>query len=65
MVVTDSMYTNLLHGIAERLSDTVTAASVPNIAMCNVNNGDVIDRTTRISLTIRHVPKTLKVKLKF
>ena len=64
-MVTDSMYTDLLHGIAERSCDTVTAAGVPNIAMCNVNNGDVIDRTTRISLTIRHVHKTLKVKLKF
>ncbi len=59
------MYTKYLHGIAERTEDTVSDL------ICNLGHlgtpvsvGGRLERTTRLSLTIRHVPKTLKIKLK-
>lgn len=60
------MYTHLLHGISERRTDIINTDSVRNIGQClTLRNGDRVDRTTRVSLTIRNVPKTLKMKLKF
>ena len=62
LVLKDEMYTKYLHGIEETHEDEITG----NI--CNLTNCDIIGtklpRTTRISLTIRHVPKTSKMKLK-
>ena len=59
------MYRRYLHGIAERTEDIISDR------ICNfgcletpMKLGDILKRTTRVSLTIRHVPKTLKVKLK-
>ena len=59
------MYRKYLHGIAERTDD------VASDRICNMGHlktpvkvGDVLKRTTRVSLTVRHVPKTLRVKLK-
>ena len=61
----DDMYKAYLHGIAERTSDMVTDR-VANLDKCDgVSMGQTLSRTTRISLTIRHVPKTIKNKLIF
>ena len=59
------MYKKYLHGIAERTEDIVTD-KICNLSHLGtpVNSGDTLKRSTRVSLTIRHVPKTLKIKLK-
>ncbi|XP_022096666.1 alpha-ketoglutarate-dependent dioxygenase alkB homolog 6-like [Acanthaster planci] len=62
LILKDHMYTSFLHGIAERTQDIVTD-SVANLAPTDQMPGDRLERSCRISLTIRHVPKTLKMKL--
>ncbi|XP_053405941.1 alpha-ketoglutarate-dependent dioxygenase alkB homolog 6-like [Mercenaria mercenaria] len=63
ILVRDDMYKVNLHGIAERKEDTITD-SVVNLCKCDgVKIGDKLERTTRVSLTIRYVPKILKAKL--
>ena len=63
LVLQDEMYHQLLHGIEEIHEDKI------DDKICNLDNssviGSIIPRKTRISLTIRHVPKTSKMKLKF
>ena len=58
----DEMYTKYLHGIEEITEDEISEK------ICNLTNCDTVGtklpRTTRISLTIRHVPKTSKMKLR-
>lgn len=61
-LLTEDLYHNYLHGIAERTYDVITD-KVANLDTCNAELGDTLQRTTRISLTIRNVPKTLKLKL--
>lgn len=65
LVLKDDMYKKYLHGIIERTEDTVTD-KICNLAHLGgtVKYGDTLQRTTRVSLTIRHIPKTLKIKLK-
>ena len=58
----DEMYTSHLHGIQERSTDTMDS-TILNLEQSQVKAGDVLMRSTRVSLTIRHVPKVLKVKL--
>ena len=62
LVLQDEMYHQLLHGIEETHEDKI------DDQICNLTSsaeiGSVIPRKTRISLTIRHVPKTSKLKLK-
>ena len=59
------MYKKYLHGIDQRTEDIVSE-KICNLSHLGtpVTHGNVLKRTTRVSLTIRHVPKTLKVKLK-
>ncbi|KAL5008232.1 hypothetical protein ScPMuIL_013813 [Solemya velum] len=65
VLVCDEMYKVHLHGISEKNSDIVTD-KVANIDVCEMANlGDTLHRETRISLTIRYVPKILKNKLFF
>ena len=65
LVLQGDMYKVYLHGIADsREEDTVTKSVVNLSHLSSVATGDILKRTTRVSLTIRHVPKTLKVKLK-
>uniref|UniRef100_A0A8D0H389 AlkB homolog 6 n=1 Tax=Sphenodon punctatus TaxID=8508 RepID=A0A8D0H389_SPHPU len=59
LVVREEMYTRYLHGIRPVASDTVTE-KVANRGACGVELGDTLPRGTRVSLTIRHVPKVLK-----
>ncbi|XP_052827417.1 alpha-ketoglutarate-dependent dioxygenase alkB homolog 6 isoform X2 [Octopus bimaculoides] len=62
IIVKDSMYTNHLHGISERAEDIITD-KISNLDKCSdVKVGDVLRRTTRLSLTIRYVPKIIKTK---
>lgn len=63
VVVTRDMYLTYLHGIAERSEDVISKH------ICNLPNtqsqhemGTSLQRKTRISLTIRHVPKVSKFK---
>ena len=62
------MYTDHLHGIDESELDLVSKQLIiPNeLDRRNIEIGQTLKRGTRISLTVRHVPKTLaKFKLKF
>ena len=61
-LLTEDLYHNYLHGIAERTCDIVTD-KVANLDACKAKLGETLQRTTRISLTIRNVPKTLKFKI--
>ncbi|XP_071794814.1 alpha-ketoglutarate-dependent dioxygenase alkB homolog 6-like [Asterias amurensis] len=62
LVLKDDMYTSYLHGITETTSDLITD-KVVNIDRMDHSIGDTLDRSCRISLTIRYVPKTLKMNL--
>jgi alkylated DNA repair protein alkB family protein 6 len=63
ILVRDDMYKVNLHGIAERKEDIISD-NVVNVYKCDgVQTGDKLERTTRVSLTIRYVPKILKAKL--
>lgn len=55
-----------LHGIAQRRQDIVSELRVVNHSRLGqpLSDDSILDRSTRISLTVRHVPKTFKVKLK-
>ena len=63
--MTDDMYTNYMHGIAERKCDVIDDSIVNSDRCAKVESGCELERGTRISLTIRHVPKVLKNKLFF
>lgn len=47
--------------------DVVEKSDIKNLHLCSqaYDEGQTLKRTTRLSLTIRHVPKTSKLKLKF
>lgn len=62
LVTCDAMYTEYLHGIESRTEDTVDDG-VKNAAVCGIEPGTVLERGTRVSLTIRVVPKVLKANL--
>lgn len=63
--VCDDMYKTYLHGISERTVDKISN-SIANIEMCEMaQSAEDLTRTTRVSLTIRHVPKVLKAKFLF
>lgn len=63
--VCDNMYKTYLHGISERTVDRISN-SIANIEMCEMaQSAEDLTRTTRVSLTIRHVPKVLKAKFLF
>uniref|UniRef100_A0A182NXH7 Fe2OG dioxygenase domain-containing protein n=1 Tax=Anopheles dirus TaxID=7168 RepID=A0A182NXH7_9DIPT len=64
LVVKDDMYHKYLHSIAELERDVIddSVANLPLLS--NVAIGDVLPRTKRISLTIRHVPRTSKMRIK-
>ncbi|XP_073824838.1 alpha-ketoglutarate-dependent dioxygenase alkB homolog 6 [Musca autumnalis] len=66
LILKDELYSDYLHSIDEVESDILCDR------ICNYENcestykmGDCLMRGTRISLTIRNVPKTTKMKLKF
>ncbi|XP_031549110.1 alpha-ketoglutarate-dependent dioxygenase alkB homolog 6-like [Actinia tenebrosa] len=63
LILTGDLYKNYLHGIEEKKYDSIDNR-IKNLELCQAKLGQTIERSTRISLTIRHVPKTLKLKLK-
>ncbi|CAM4701132.1 unnamed protein product [Caretta caretta] len=56
LVLREDMYVRYLHGIRPAASDAITE-KVTNVAACGAVLGDELRRGTRVSLTIRHVPK--------
>ncbi|CAD6998477.1 unnamed protein product [Ceratitis capitata] len=66
LILKDSLYRDYLHAINEFKEDTL-CDKICNYENCETTHkmGDILKRGTRISLTIRHVPKTTKMKLKF
>lgn len=66
LILQKDLYHNYLHSIAERGADSISGSSIKNLHMCaeKFTEKDTIKRGTRLSLTIRHVPKTSKLKLK-
>ena len=64
LVLKNEMYTNYLHGISER-SEDVISGTVSNLSQLSQQRtlGTKLQRSTRISLTVRNVPKTFKIKL--
>ncbi|KAJ9598243.1 hypothetical protein L9F63_011064 [Diploptera punctata] len=65
VVLQDDMYTKYLHSIAEVHSDTIQGTEA-NLQQCGIHYevGTVLQRGTRISLTIRHVPHTSKLQIR-
>ena len=63
VLLQDDMYKVHLHGIKEVTHDTLTDKVANLDAVPEVKVGDVLERKTRVSLTIRDVPKVLKAKL--
>lgn len=65
VVLQNDMYKKYLHGIAMSQEDSVSERVVNCSHLSTpVALGEVLKRSTRVSLTIRHVPKTLKLKLR-
>ncbi|KAJ0070677.1 hypothetical protein NL108_017489 [Boleophthalmus pectinirostris] len=62
LILQEDMYTSLLHGIQGSEED-VLSEKVVNLAEAGGETGDTLSRGTRVSLTIRHVPKVIKNKL--
>ncbi|XP_064078884.1 alpha-ketoglutarate-dependent dioxygenase alkB homolog 6-like isoform X2 [Macrobrachium nipponense] len=64
LILQEDMYTSYLHGISQ-VAEDVLSGDIFNIELCSSNIGDVLVRDTRISLTIRHVPKVVKANMIF
>lgn len=64
LVLQDKLFSYYLHGIEEIYED-ILDASVVNLHMCSNKyvKESKIKRETRVSLTIRHVPKTTSFKI--
>lgn len=63
LVLQDECYNNYLHGIDETTKDVVSE-SVINSKSAHVTVGQELDRGTRVSLTIRFVPRTTKAPIR-
>ncbi|XP_062562256.1 alpha-ketoglutarate-dependent dioxygenase alkB homolog 6 [Armigeres subalbatus] len=68
LILKDDMYRKYLHSIAEIDRDVIDG-SIANLEEIKkgrpgIELNDVLERNTRISFTIRHVPKTSKMKIK-
>ncbi|XP_037542204.1 alpha-ketoglutarate-dependent dioxygenase alkB homolog 6 [Nematolebias whitei] len=62
LILQDEMYRSLLHGIQGQDRDLLTDRVV-NVSAAGAQPGETLTRGTRVSLTIRHVPKVIKTKL--
>lgn len=62
LILQEEMYQHLLHGIQACTQDMLTD-KVLNLATAGALPGEMLTRGTRVSLTIRHVPKVMKAKL--
>ncbi|KAM3955886.1 alpha-ketoglutarate-dependent dioxygenase alkB homolog 6 [Aphomia sociella] len=64
LILQDKLFSYYLHCI-EELTEDMLDHTVANLNMCSDKfvNGSVVPRNTRVSLTIRHVPKTTSFKI--
>ncbi|XP_071777794.1 putative RNA/DNA demethylase ALKBH6 [Centroberyx gerrardi] len=62
LILQEETYQNLLHGIQPCDQDTLTDRVV-NLPAAGALPGETLTRGTRVSLTVRHVPKVMKAKL--
>ncbi|XP_054908898.1 alpha-ketoglutarate-dependent dioxygenase alkB homolog 6-like [Poeciliopsis prolifica] len=62
LVLQDDMYRQLLHGIQNRDRDPLTDR-VANLSAAGARPGETLSRETRVSLTIRHVPKVIRTRM--
>lgn len=68
LILKDDMYSKYLHSIGEQTHDIITT-ELANLKQCSNTElknhvGEAVERNRRISLTIRHVPKTSKIRLR-
>ncbi|KZC13388.1 putative alpha-ketoglutarate-dependent dioxygenase ABH6, partial [Dufourea novaeangliae] len=66
LILQENLYHHYLHSIAERDTDVISKSLITNLDLCGDQfiEGQTLKRDIRLSLTIRHVPKTTKLKLK-
>jgi alkylated DNA repair protein alkB family protein 6 len=64
LILKDEMYSGYMHSISEIKEDDLTDPLLKNVDK-NETDTLTLERSTRYSLTIRNVPKTSKMKLKF
>ncbi|KAK6322574.1 alpha-ketoglutarate-dependent dioxygenase alkB homolog 6 isoform X1 [Coregonus clupeaformis] len=62
LILQDDMYQRLLHGIQGTHHDSLTER-VANLLAAGVLPGATLTRGTRVSLTVRHVPKVMRANL--
>lgn len=62
LILQEQTYQRLLHGIRPCDRDTLSE-KVLNLGAAGAQPGETLSRGTRVSLTIRHVPKVTKAKL--
>ena len=63
VIFKDDMYKVYLHGIKESTTDTITTSVINPDPRKQLGIGETLQRGTRVSLTIRNVPKVLRLKL--
>ncbi|CAL7938987.1 unnamed protein product [Xylocopa violacea] len=65
-ILQGDLYHNYLHSIAEKDTDIISKSTIKNLGICGekFSEGESLRRGIRLSLTIRHVPKTSKLKLR-
>ena len=64
LVQSGEVYETHLHGI-EEVTEDVVGEDVANLHLCPwLERGETVRRATRVSLTIRNVPKVTKFQLK-
>ena len=59
LILQEEMYQDFLHGIQPSALD-VLSDRVANLPVDGALPGDTLTRGTRVSLTVRHVPKVIK-----
>ncbi|XP_029830053.3 alpha-ketoglutarate-dependent dioxygenase alkB homolog 6 isoform X2 [Ixodes scapularis] len=62
LVTRGAMYTDHLHGIEARTKDAIDDGIV-NLSASGVARGAILERGTRVSLTIRVVPKVIRANI--
>lgn len=62
LILQDDMYKCYLHGI-QGVSEDILSEHVVNLSSTGAQVGDALPRSTRVSLTIRHVPKVVRANL--
>lgn len=62
LILQDDMYKLYLHGI-QGVCEDILSEYVMNLSSTGAQVGDTLPRSTRVSLTIRHVPKVIRANL--